>query len=389
MSNKLILYFDPTLDHSVWVVDTGEEYSSATTVDLSALSEHCAEGSEAIAVIPGEAVISRELELPARSARHAAQAVPYLLEDSLAVPLEETHIVLGERTDNGILTAAISKAKLANYIDLLQEQGITLQAIITDYQLLTATEQPVCLKLSGRLLVRNTNGSGCTVAANAAAQLLPEALQSDTSWELLDPSLSPRNFCEWLVEGSQSASLNLLQGDFAPVQKHQRASILKPALTSLAATFMLAMVYLFAAAMYFSAETEQLNAEATELYRELFPEDKKILNIRTQMTGHLSRAGQQANEAEFMALLGKISAAYLEDKSDRSFRHLRYDRRQGAITLELQGKSMDSVNSFQQQLESQGAQVSVLSANRNDAGILARVRISHSSESNGNRHPSA
>lgn len=374
MNQALILYFDPTLNNSVWVIQQNDNCKPlAEKVDIASLSSFRGEANQAIAIIPGEAVLTRRLPLPARSAKHATKAIPFLWEDNLSVPIEEMHFALGNKIEEGVLAAAVSIEKLNDYLEITREQGLELQSVIPDYLLVCPEQYPGGINLGDRLLIRNANDTGFTTSTDNRSHLSSGDL---TDSEQLHPDADLETFTTWLLDNIEKAPINLLQGQFKPVETQKSRNAIKPIAWPLAASILLGLTYLLSAGLYFNHQASELNHQATELYRELFPQEKRIHDVRKQMEGHLKNAGKQSNEAEFLLLLDNVSTAFSQGGSGHTMQHIRYDRRQGTLTIELQSSSMENVNNFQQQLETLGSQVSILSANRNDAGILARIRIS-------------
>ena len=63
---------------------------------------------DVVALIPGEKVLVTTATIPSRQSRHIAQALPYAVEEKLAVDIETCHFALGEKNQLGEFVVCIN-----------------------------------------------------------------------------------------------------------------------------------------------------------------------------------------------------------------------------------------------------------------------------------------
>ena len=71
-----------------------------------------------------------------------------------------------------------------------------------------------------------------------------------------------------------------------------------------------------------------------------------------------------------------MSQAINSENEKATIRHIRYDRKDATLQLELQAKSMGYSHKLQSQIQKMGFAAEVLSANSNDEGVIARLKLS-------------
>ena len=381
----LTIYFDNTLKDETaataevrFVLRDGERVTDQGTAPLDQLQNHIADiaSCETTVVIPGEQVISLYASAPKGSRRHIEQALPYLLEDELATPVESLHIAHGETTEDGkILCAVIDRELLQDYLQMLAPADITATRMIPDYWTLPVSDQVQTAKCNHRLLVRHPSSEGLALLmpdADTLNKLIPDA-DVDTYTDTYDNELDA--IPEWQLSHTESAPFNLLQGDFAPAKKSPQLAWLKPTAIAAGVALLLFISYFLAAGWYFNQQASELMQQAETRYRELFPNDKKIIDLRRQMQAHLNQAGNGQSRSMFFELLNSFTEAKKQQAESSTIRNIRFDQKNSSLQMELQANSINYANNLQNQIEKSGLNAEVLSANSNDAGVIARLRI--------------
>lgn len=322
--------------------------------------------ASAVFIIPGEAVTSRTIALPKGVKRHLQQALPYLLEDELASPIETLHIASGEISgDNKTLIFAIDKTLMADYLALATELALPLTAVIPDYLLLPTTTTPQLANWHNKTLIRLPDGTGMAFPAAATPQAI----------EQLGAEIWPAQEMDRRLQAEPPAhKANLLQGGFTPASNADRWQ--KPAGFALCASLCLFLCYFFAVGLYFNQQATFLNEEARTLYLSLFPQDKRVVNIRRQMAGHLQGGREHSESSRVFHLLAKLADAVTQTgENNLQIRHLQFERKAGTLIAEVQAKGMSDSQTLQQNLIQQGASSAILSVNKNDQGVIARLKI--------------
>lgn len=377
MTTTLALYFNAGPDKNVvhWLsIANGPAAADASAChvqDLGAIANTLAP-QKTVVIVPGEHVLSTRVRLPSRA---SLQALPYIVEEKLAAPVEDVHIAHSIPVAKQILAFVIDAALLNHYLHSLKEQGIQADCLIADYQLLAAEKNVAqCATIGDRTLVRLPDGSG---TALRDPQKLPSLLQNEGHKTETNLASGPLSLKDLLNRAAGIGDVvNLLQGSYAPRQStHDRRKRHRWGIALTAASLLLVVGYFLTAGGYFRQRANELRYQAEQAYRDIYPEAQKVTDIRRQLEGHLknSQAGHHAG-SEFLALLARAAPA-LSTTGAHTIKHLRYNQQQQAMQLEVQSRDIAAVNQVQQALQNTALNAVILSANSNDAGVLARLKI--------------
>ncbi|MBQ0806709.1 MAG: type II secretion system protein GspL [Porticoccus sp.] len=352
-----------------------EELSTELSVELSAeLSDISA--CTTTVIIPGEQVTSWLVDIPKGSRRHFHKALPYLLEDELAAPVESLHFAVGETNADGqVLCAVMDKQRLQGYLEQLKEVGIHPTTLIPDYWTLPPdingqhVEKPQVAQYKDRALIRLPDNTGMTLPLSMVTDVLPET-GSDSNTH------NTESVQAWHPAPDHICPLNVLQGEFSPASATTPEIWLKPLGIACSISLVLILSYFLASGWYFNQQAEELASQSTAAYKALFPTDTRIVNIRHQMKAHLNQSGTHQNQNLFFDLLSVLSTAIAANTSEKAvIRHIRFEHDDATLQLEIQTQSMAYAHNLQSQVKAEGISMEVLSANSNDEGVLARLRL--------------
>ena len=114
----------------------GGEVSARGSGDFDSLAELVEarqwEG-EVIVLISASCVTLHQVNIPSKQPRQIQQAVPYAIEESLAVDTEDCHFALGQRASNGdIAVAVVSRGLFESWLDKLVDMGIPASFVAID-----------------------------------------------------------------------------------------------------------------------------------------------------------------------------------------------------------------------------------------------------------------
>jgi general secretion pathway protein L len=318
-------------------------------------------------VIPGEAVTTLRVSVPKTSPRQINKAIPYLVEENLASPVEALHFATGPVQAGSTLVAMIDKTLVNAYLENLQGFDIRPIALIPDFFLLAPETGARVMALDDRVLVRLPDGAGYSFRGLDPAFVLAglnEAPEKTESGTLIDLGLP------------QSLPLNLLQGEFRIHSHRGTAAFPTRKLAVASAACLLAFVAYFAGAgLVFHQRAQALQNEATELYRTLFPDERRIVSIRRQMEGHLRSAASTDSSSGFFELLTVFSDALAIVDGNHETRRVRFDQKNGNLLAEWQTNSLASAQRLQEKVREAGASLAILSATKNDRGLVVNLKL--------------
>lgn len=366
LDNEAIRYY---LTQDAALIEQGEITLSSLPAILNGKSiESC------LVAIPGEQVTCLSIQLPAGTQRHLSQAIPYLVEEQLAAPLESLHIAHAQPTQSRQCQVLVmDKGLMAEWHGIAGQLAFPVTDIVPEYLLLPVEEIPVCFRQNTKTLIRLPDGTGYCFTGEPPS-LSNEPLSSDRgkqSAKAFDQTL----FEQYLSSYDQTVSTNLLQGEFA-IRPTTNRDWLKPTAWSLVVSILMFAVYLAGAGLFFQDKADLLETEARMRYQDLFPNDKRIVNIRRQMQGHLNNAQTDISGDDFFVLLSGLSNAVAEAGGNGiSPRHLQYSQKDSTLSVELQAKDIPSAHQLRDNLSQRQLTASILSVNQQDNGIVARFEV--------------
>lgn len=319
-------------------------------------------GAPVALVLPMEWASAFLVSLPAVKTRWRHQALTYAVEDMLAEDVEQFHLALGEQTADGLhRVLALPRAILARWLGLLEGLGIQVAAIYLDADLLPREDVQVLLIGERGLL----GGSGAVRLAFAAEQwpLLQSLCVSPTL--RLDEAEPYR-----LLAAGRAAATNLGQGEFA-VRKESRAwRAWRPFALVLGVWLVLQLGFSLGQAWYLQRQGDAYAEASRVLYRELFPEDRRIVNLRAQFNEHLAST---RSDGGWMERLEQAAQAVAQAQTPLSVIQVSYSQSQGDLALQVRARDFADLEQLRQRLVKTGLSVQLGSASREDEGVMARV----------------
>jgi len=372
-------------------------------------------------LLPSHCLLSGSLTLPKAQRRHLHKALPFLIEEFLASDVDQFHIAYQPHLQQGELKVyyhAISKQLLNELQDSFNGAHTQLKAIYSETQWLLAQQQPKPQQGSEAssaqhrlwlldspepleqqwLVSQSTVGLNSGQSARLQRDALPTALQALTKHdadlgilcqaspvllseaerstlntypdtELQDcpavcmPETSTSAMA--LARLAQQSDHNLLQGDYRPSNKSSSKSALWPALAAgLGIFFVLQSGYWLASGWYFEQQQQHIASQTEALYREYFPQDKRIINIRRQAQSHLRQSAQ--GDGVFLPLLRHFASVWREQPASFSLEQLRYQQSRDQLLITLKADSIASLDTLTRKLSHSGLKAKLLSAKEVD-----------------------
>jgi general secretion pathway protein L len=178
-----------------------------------------------------------------------------------------------------------------------------------------------------------------------------------------------------LVKGVDSASIDLLQGPYSRTQEWGR--IWRPWRAT--AALLLAGILLSNVAMginYYRLGRlqETLNTRMEEIYKQVFPDTRRVVNPRVQMQQQLDQLQRkQGAGGQFMDLLAR-SGDVLRKAKDIEISAASY--RAGRLDIDLTATTLQALDELKQTLAGKGLSVEIQSATTETGQrVKSRLRI--------------
>ena len=314
----MTLYFTIDSPHQ-WVSLDSKGIQGSGIVD--SLSELDTKGQRCVAVVPGEQVNTRSIELPVRSQQKLMAAIPFAIEDSLISRVDDLHFtILNIRADKQVSFAYVSREQMDSWQKLVQQADISLSAILPDYLLLphaSPGSAVISISESGQVLVRSgmclgavidrQNFSawldeleeGITVFADPiAVEQLPELEAKEITVADIGSGLT-----DWLSQGVPDHDAGLLSGEF---EQGSKRSILKQYWPAVAMIVLAGFIKLgsdITELAWLMKTQANIQQNTQYLYQELFPGSKLLAGrARVQTRNKLMsmQAGTGSNDFTYL-----------------------------------------------------------------------------------------
>ncbi|MFP9016529.1 type II secretion system protein GspL, partial [Pseudomonas aeruginosa] len=121
-------------------------------------------------------------------------------------------------------------------------------------------------------------------------------------------------------------------------------------------------------------EGDRYAAQSEELSRQLFPEDRKLINLRAQFDQHLADSASSGGEGQLLGLLGQ-AATVIGGEPTVSVEHLDFSAARGDVALQVRAPGFDVLERLRSRLSESGLAVQLGSASRDGSTVSARLVI--------------
>jgi len=328
-------------------------------------------------VLPVEAVTACAVQLPTQKARWLRQALPFAVEELLAEDVEQMHLALGELLADGRHRVfAVRRAWLAAWLQLCGEQRPA--SIQVDADLLPA-EGSQLLWIEGRWLLGGEVAARLALSdedCQALADSFPEPLAVRADAERAAPAGQPLQVLgdayAWLA--GQSGGCDLAQAEFALQRSSGDWRRWRPLFAAVGLCVLLQWGFFLAQGWHLEREGDAYREASETLYRELFPNDTRLVNLRAQFDQHLA-SGAGTGNGKLLVLLDQASAALQAEGSAVQVQQLDFSDSRGDLSLQVQAPGFDVLERLRERLIEAGLAVELGSASRDAAGVSARVVI--------------
>ncbi len=384
-----------------WAIfdSAGQLIESATNVSLDTVPRT----RPPLVLIPGTDVVLTEADIPTKQWQRIIQAVPYALEEQFADEIENLHFALGKPISGNIAVAVIARSQMESYLQQLDAAGLTPAILMPDILAVPKSANGwSILYLDEIVLVRTGLYSGFAIESNCLNAALQIALtefetnppqqitvfsgtQSNSALTELEALGLPitehtneKGIFAWLAQGLiEHKPLNLLQGDYRPQDKV--ISLLRPwRLTTLLLILWGGLIMAKQGVEYqqLTQQRQALNAQIEKVYRETFPEARKVVNPRVQMEQKLKALRAQKVHRKkgdnFLSILNKISSPLTHTPG---FKLKRIEYRQEHFDLVLEVANLQALDYLKKRLSRLSLTVEIQSAISHNHFVETRLRI--------------
>ncbi|MGB5308462.1 MAG: type II secretion system protein GspL [Arenicellales bacterium] len=359
----MTLYFTINPPHQ-WIRINSKGIQDSGVVDT--LEELRVKGQRCVAVVPGEQVNTRRMQLPIRNRQKLMAAIPFAIENSLVSQVDDLHFtVLNSSADNQVTFAYVSRDLMQSWLQAARQAGITLSALMPDYLLLphaSPTSAVITVSDNGQVLVRSGLCMGAVTdphnlpvwlnelaeevqvfADQKAIDLLPQSQVEKTNIVDIGSQLA-----DWLSQGMPEHDAVLLNGEFGQGRK---GSLLKQYWPAVAMLMLAGFVKLgsdITELVWLQKTQVQLEQSMQSTYQEFFPGSKMIAGrARVQTRNKILGLQSGSDGNDFTYLLVTTSSLLKNQKATVE----ELDYRQGNLITVLTLNDFAHLDRIKQQLQ--------------------------------------
>ena len=397
MVDKIIVRFGEINEWLVCGGDVSNQVRQGTLDELAAALKTMNWQGEVVVLVPGEQVLLTAAAVPSRQQRQIMQAVPNVVEEQLALDIDDCHFAIGDRNEAGeISVAVVSLEDMYRWQSTLSDVGVKPTLMYSD-TLTGPWTRGISITIDGkRAHFRSGKFAGFTVPSHQiafAAELLPDieivdlyARQDDledlrlqlAQVEAIDGVLLNVHTRErggiTLNDASDiEETLNLLQGEFQ-VSRETRSGfrVWQSAAILAVCTFLLHVSLLWGQGIYLQITANRYAQEAKTLYREVFPNDQNVRDVRRRWDAHLSGSGSTSGD-RFTALLSGVAANL--SGSSMTVNNISYSEGRGGMTLQLTAARSEQLLQLSQTLNSEGFAAEIGTISQVEDNVRGSIKI--------------
>ncbi|MGL5419575.1 MAG: type II secretion system protein GspL [Plesiomonas shigelloides] len=331
-------------------------------------------------LIPGEWVSIWSVTLPKGAQRQADKVLPALLEEELTQDIELLHCSLLQLQGDKASVAVIEHRRMQQIVDWLAKANITSARVLPDWaalpenSLLIAADRVLChqqgwhgfsaeMALASILLQANSNHDEMARSESPAPEWQVFSAQPLTDYPALltalagDANALMVKDINTLVLTTPSAAIasnaTLLTGRWrlrTDVRRQWRRW--RPLAFTAALLLSLLTVERAVALWSVAQQSAQARQAAEQQFRQLFPEQKRIVNLRAQLNAALRETQSASSTQELLVLLPTIAQA-LDSAAlatPVSVLNLRFDQPRQEVRLKLRAGSFSDFDTLRRQL---------------------------------------
>lgn len=354
-----------------------------------------------VVMVPAEHVLALSTEVPGRSVGHIRRALPFVVEEFVAADIEQMHLAHGPiKRGAPVRVNLIDRSYVDDWVACFEELGLKPGFMVSDAELLPVHERGATVLLEPETVLIRTDSQAASIDRDNLGLALGSldvdlievvngeldgltAGQLDSGIEVRsgDDTDPPLAYLARRWRGLPDV-VNLLQGPYTPARPPTENVYRWRSVASLAGIWLLlALIGMVAQGIWSGIRADNLSEQSVALYKDIFPGETRV-NAANVLRLTRAKLGQGAGEGGvgFTAYLG-----HLAQGMDRSVSiwSLTYSEARNELAADLQLSNYDALEQFKQRLNRLGVAVEITSAEQQDSGVRARVRLQNGAENGG------
>ncbi len=371
------------------------------------------DGGETLVLVPGEWVLLAAVRIPSRQMRQIKQALPFMVEEIIADNIEDVHLALPPvkpEANAAMPVAVVRHHLLINWLDQLYQHGIKADAMYPDSlatpwrlhsrsffvsgervlmrgerlgaQVFPASQIAAYLPLLRRQFVADELGavpryvvaSGADSADAARALQQAVAVEFGVEVELAEYAENGAEILATAALRARDESINLLQGGYAVQRQGDGAQWLRT-LKVAAAMLAIYVGVTGASGLWYSSRAKAVEQQTFAFYRELFPQERRVVSPKKQMLAHMGGATVSASPLPLLTKAALGMRASMSGDGAMQLDELRYNQKSDDLQVQLRAPTLESLDKIKQQLNGVGLKVDITSASQRGQDTVGRLHL--------------
>lgn len=346
-------------------------------------------------VAPGEDVLLTSANIPSKQHRQIVQAVPYAIEEQLAMDVEDCFFSLGSRNINDeIQVTVVERSLIGIWLERLEAVEVEIGFMTSEANLLPVDPGISVLLDDDRVHIRWPDATGMTTTLAALPLALSVGItdlpitvsgsesdidaarmqlgELEASGEVL--SARPVNESGFHLLCCEFSGLenNFLQGEFKVDEAVSSIQLVWRSVAVLAfIAVALHLATLVGQGWYFDQKSSAYEAETHALYASVFPKDRNVRDLRRRWNAHLGRSESGGNE--FISLFS-VSSRGLPD-AGLTLNNVNFNESRGDLILQVIGKRSEELVEFTQRLTAEGLDAEIGTINQDAGTVRGSIKI--------------
>ena len=394
MNERLIIRLAGEVHQPVhWLVCGDEEIIASGTLasaqELSTLTERAGGRAVDVLVAASELTLT-EVELPRKNRNQALKALPFMLEEQLATEMESLHFTLGKLQGDSQPVVVVDKQQIRRWLTWLLDAGLTVKSMTPDVLALPLESgRSAMLQLGDHILLREGEFRGMTVEQDWLAILLPSLVVRRESPMAIDDYghqlvLDDIEDIEWharplelplqILSQEAAPTVNLLHGEFAQRKVTDgRWHLWRNAAVLAGICLLLVFTQRYLQVSQLEQQQAQLKASSEQIFRQLFPNKRRVVRLKSQIQNHLTELAGGGGNADLLAMLSALRPAF-ERVPALKPATLKYDAKRQEIRIQADAESFQQFEQFKAAVDKQFT-VQSGAMNNNDGKVNGSLTI--------------
>jgi len=397
--------------HVSWRVPDPAYHGAGSIEDFSKIVQEHFPDSEIVLVVSGLQVTYTNVAITVKNQKQMLLALPFMVEEQVIGNIEDMHIAVPAKLSGDFVRIAILDQVL---LDTLKEHfsrySLTIDELFSMPDLLAIQDGELHILLNENFslvkgpehcfqcdreniealldLIPKESISGVIISLNeqdnksfSLAKKIKIMLSSDTVE--VKSSIFPGEVLDYIANQASTSvvdPLNLLQGSIsASSATSQKIREYAPVAWVAMLCLMLQLGFNFSSGLYFGRDSVKIEKITEEKYLQLFPEEKNIVNLESQLKGKINAYNLNSKNTNFASVFALTISVMTKvgNKDDIHLKQFRYDQESGELKIGFDASSITLLDKIKKNLTESDMSVEIVSANEENGVIKATLSIKH------------